>query len=125
MLFLNIWQGFFMSTRRKNTPYLYAIVVYGFFFLVKIWEYIQYIFFFIPIKSQRIAFYTYRRKGYSCNVKYIAEELRKQYGSKIEIVWITNYPQSCIFLANFGFIIVKAGSIRHWYYQFTAKIVIF
>lgn len=79
---------------------------------------------FMPIKRNRICFYVHERKGYTCNLKYIAEELIKRYPDKTELIWVTRYPETCEALAAKGIKVVELGSRQHWYYQFTSKAVI-
>ena len=78
----------------------------------------------MPIKRNRVCFYLHQRKGYTCNLKYITEQLLKEYGNRAEIVWITKYPATCSSLVKRGIRVVKYGTFAHWYYQFTSKVVV-
>lgn len=78
----------------------------------------------MPIIKNRIVFYLANRRGISCNPKYILKELYKQAGDRLDIIWISDYPETCDILKNMNIPVVKAGSKEHWEYHFTAKIVI-
>lgn len=78
----------------------------------------------MPLKRNRVCFCIHQRKGYACNLKYVCEELLKQYGGKAEAVWITKYPATCSALKAKGIKVVEYGTFEHWYYQFTSKVVV-
>lgn len=78
----------------------------------------------LPIKRNRVCFYLHERKGYTCNLKYISDELLKRYPDKTEIIWVTRFPETCEQLSGKGIKVVKLWSFKHWYYQFTSKVVI-
>lgn len=91
---------------------------------VRIKRFMQGFLFWLPIKRNRICFYSHARKGYSCNLKYICEELLNRYGGKAEIIWITPFPESCTHLVQKGIKVVRFGTFEHWHYQFTSKVVV-
>lgn len=91
---------------------------------VQLFRFAQYFLFWLPQNRKRVAFYLHQRKGYTCNLKYIAEELHRQFGDKLDIVWITRYPECCHQLEEKGFRVVALNSLQHWYYQFTARVVV-
>lgn len=92
-------------------------------YLIKVYlrRFAQHCLFWIPLKKNRIFFYLHERIGFTCNLKYIAEELHRRYGKDIELVWGTKYPESCSKLEE---IVVRLNTWEHWYNQFTAKAVI-
>lgn len=69
-------------------------------------------------------FYVSFRRGYTCNPKYIARELIKRFGDEIELIWVTEHPETCDSVRAEGLCIVRANSWRHWLYQLTAKGII-
>ena len=81
-------------------------------------------FFWKPIKQNRVAFYVHERKGYSCNPKYIAEELRRRCGGQADLVWITKYPETCGDLVKKGFRVVRVNTFEHFLCQYTAKVIV-
>lgn len=91
---------------------------------VRIARFIQRFLFWIPTKRNRISFYLYERNGYTCNIKYIIEELRKQYGKKCEIIFISKTPGSFTELRKKGIKVVRLNSVKHLRYQFTSKVVV-
>lgn len=49
----------------------------------------SYIFYFFPIKNNKIVFINFNGKGYGCNPKYIAEEMLQQ-KLEYDLVWLVN-----------------------------------
>ncbi len=80
------------------------------------------IFFFLPEKPYRVVLYAHKRRGYTCNPKYIAEYLLHNSSAKYELIWITDYPESFKTLKNNQMKIVKNKTIKHFYYTMTAKV---
>lgn len=78
----------------------------------------------VPVKKNRIVVYIHRRKGYTCNPKYIVENLLAQYPNKYEIIWVTSYPESCTTLTQKKVKVVKAFSFQHFWFHFTAKVLV-
>lgn len=78
----------------------------------------------IPVKKNRIAVYAYKRKGYTCNPKYLVEELLKENPRKYEIFWITQYPETCAEVKKRGIKVIKALSMKHFWVHFTSKVLI-
>ncbi len=78
----------------------------------------------VAIKSNRVVFYLTNRRGVTCNLKYILLELRKQVGSKLDIIWATDYPDSCDSIRKMGIPVVEAGSEEHLAYHMSAKVLI-
>ena len=75
-----------------------------------------------PIIDNRVVFYLYQRRGFTCNIKYILQELKKETGDKLEIILVSDYPETCNKAKELGVKVVKAGTKEHWEYYFTAKV---
>ena len=78
------------------------------------------LFFFFPVKKNKILFVNFNGRGYGCNPKYIAEEILRQ-KLPVDIVWpVTNldetFPQ--------GIRKVKRRSIRFFYEVATSKVIV-
>ncbi|MBQ9694614.1 MAG: CDP-glycerol glycerophosphotransferase family protein [Kiritimatiellae bacterium] len=84
---------------------------------------IQRLLFFLPIRQHAIAVYLHARRGYCCNVKYIVEALRIRH-PETDITWITEFPEAVSELPKRGIRVVRLNSFRHWWYQFTAKVIL-
>lgn len=81
------------------------------------------VFFVFPIKKERIMFDSYLGSQYSCNPKYIFLELLKQQ-EPYEIIWSFKKPSKFTYLQSENVKLVKAYSIRFWYYRLTAKVTV-
>lgn len=57
--------------------------------------------------------YTHERKGLSCNPKYILRKLRELYGDRLEIIWVTTYPDSCAAIRDLGIPVAATNSGLH------------
>ena len=82
------------------------------------------LFFWKPLKRNRVVFYVHERKGYSCNPKYIAEELRRRYGERLDMVWVTKYPETCEEQIEKGIKVVRLNTFEHFKNQYTAKVIV-
>ena len=51
--------------------------------------------FFLPVKKNRILFYVNKRRGFGCNLKYVALEMLRRFGAGVELIWATDYPETC------------------------------
>lgn len=73
-----------------------------------------------PIHSNRILFCAYKGRQYSCNPRYIYEELCSRFPGDFETVWVLNdkhnIPQNSIY--------VKRNSLKYIYYMMTAKVLV-
>jgi len=78
----------------------------------------------LPIRQNRVLLYVNQRKGFTCNPKYIANEFLRRYGNRIELIWVTEYPDTCSSVKKRGIRVVGANSWQHWYYQLTAKAIV-
>ena len=75
-----------------------------------------------PIVNNKVVIYFYGRKGMSCNVKYILLELLKEAKDKLEIIWVSDYPETCESVTKLGVPVIKGGTKEHWEAHFTAKV---
>ncbi len=78
----------------------------------------------IPVKKNRIAVYAHKRKGYTCNPKYVVERLLEDSQNDYEIFWITQYPETCTEIKKKGIKVIKALSIKHFWVHFTSKVLV-
>lgn len=78
------------------------------------------IFYVFPVKKGRIIFNSYRGSQYSCNPKYISEELEKT-RNDIEIIWAFKQVKEYEFLRKRGIKVVKYTSLQRFYYEATAE----
>lgn len=69
--------------------------------------------FWLPVKKNRVMVSVYDRKGLTCNPKYIVLELLRTYGSRLEILWVTKYPDTCREVEDLGIRVVKTNSLSH------------
>lgn len=84
-------------------------------------RFLQKALFFLPVKKDRILFYISNRRGFCCNLKYLALEVKKQSGA--ECIWVTEHPESCREAEEAGFKVVRARSLRHMLLQLTSGAV--
>ena len=70
--------------------------------------------FWFPVKKNRVMFYVHDRKGFTCNPRYIAEELVKQYGKDAEIIWATSHPDTCDDIKALGINVIKSGTSKQF-----------
>ena len=73
----------------------------------------QVLLFWLPVKNNRIMLSVDNRRGFTCNPKYVAKELLRQYGDKTELIWVTKYPDTCDEIRDLGISVVRMGSIEH------------
>jgi CDP-glycerol glycerophosphotransferase len=75
----------------------------------------------LPIKENKIFFFSYYGKQYGCNPKYISEQLLRQYPKgTYDIVWALNEPS--IKLRDVR--VVKTMSLKYFYELCTSKVII-
>lgn len=80
-------------------------------------------FYIFPIKNNRIIFESYAGKQYSCNPKYISEELEKS-KANYEIVWAFEHVEEHQELKKRGIKVVCAYGFRFWLYRLTARVTV-
>lgn len=100
-----------IGKRTRKRPYskLPELIV-----LVRVYAYIgvQILISFIPVKSNRIILYIHHRKGFACNPKYVVNKINEKYLGKYELLWVTQYPESCKNIpANVK--VIRANSVEH------------
>ena len=82
------------------------------------------IFFIIPIIRNRVVFESFSGDAYSCNPKYISEELRKQYGDSVEIIWAFNDPNKFKKELPKEIVTCRYRSFNHLIYRITSKVYV-
>lgn len=80
---------------------------------------------FIPLKNNKITIIATQRKGFGCNVKYVAKEIKKQFGDKYEMTWISDYPKTCDEIRKFGIKVKKMNTIPYVFCQLASKFVVY
>lgn len=81
-------------------------------------------FYILPIRENRIVFFSFTGNQYSCNPKAISDYVRKNAKGKFEIVWAFNDPSKFSFLKEEGIRVVKYKSLERLLLQTTAKFTI-
>ena len=89
--------------------------------VVRIFIRLLYIF---PLKKNRIVFFSYYGKQYSCNPKAISEYILHNYGNRFEVYWVFKEPQRFEYLKRKGIKLLKYYSLRRLFVQATAKYTI-
>ena len=78
-----------------------------------------------PIKNNKIIFFSYQGKNYSCNPKYIAERLAyDKEADNLKILYAFLDTDKYIGKLPANIEIIKYGSLSFFYHYFTAKIII-
>ena len=78
---------------------------------------------FLPIKTDRVLFQSYREKKYACNPRYICEKLLELRPEGIEVAWSFREPEKYAFLKDKEIRVLRAGSWEAVKYALTAKVV--
>ncbi len=78
----------------------------------------------LPIKKNRVMLYVHNRKGFVCNPKYIAQDLKAKHSDELELIWVSMYPESCQQVRDYGIQVVKYNSFEHFCCQITSKVLI-
>lgn len=92
--------------------------------LCRIARALQRCFFLFPLKRDRVLFYLVNRRGYTCNPKYIAEYLASAYSDAAEIVFVSDYPDTCEEITEKGFKVISSGTIKFFWYYSTAAVIV-
>lgn len=77
-----------------------------------------------PLKRNRIAVYSLKQHGYSCNLKYLTEYLNREHPGKFELLWIVRGEEDRAALEKRGVPAVTLHSKEHFRYRIQAGIVI-
>lgn len=96
------------ANKPKNTKYQYFVELIS--FVIRM---LQVVLFWLPVKKNRIMIYAHERKGFACNPKYIVKKLKEKYGDKLEIIWVSMYPETCQEIKDMGIPVVLANTKRH------------
>ena len=76
-----------------------------------------------PIHKDRVMFYSFNGKQYSCNPKRISDQLRKESGA--EIIWAFKDPEKFADITGPGIRTVRYRSLRYYYLAKTSSVVVF
>lgn len=76
------------------------------------------------VKNNRIVAYSYNGSQYSCNPKYIIEDILNKNGNKYQIIFAVNNINRFSYLKQKNIVLVKFKSIKFLYYSLTCKIFI-
>lgn len=76
----------------------------------------QFFLFWLPPRKNRVMVYVHARRGVTCNPKYIVQKLHGMYGSRLEIIWTTCYPETCGELQEAGFQVAAFSRKNIWKY---------
>ena len=85
---------------------------------------VQVCFLWKPLKRSRIAIYSLKQHGYSCNLKYLTEYLNRHHPGTFEILWIVRGEEDLEALKKRGIPAVTLHSRAHFRYRMQAGIVI-
>ena len=77
-----------------------------------------------PLKKNRIAIYSLKQHGYSCNLKYLTEYLNRHHPGRFELLWIVRGEEDLEALRSHGIPAVTLHSKEHFRYRIQAGIVI-
>lgn len=98
----------------KNTAMLLAKIPLWLVQVLLLWK---------PLKRNRIAIYSLKQHGYSCNLKYLTEYLNRHHPGVFEILWIVR-EEDLEALKKRGIPAVSLHSREHFRYRIQAGIVI-
>src|SRR5690625_1671397 len=76
----------------------------------------------LPIKHNKIIFFSYYGSQYGCNPKYISNYIVENYSNEFDIVWSFNHPNTSNESSFFRQ--VRTMSLRYFYELCTAKVII-
>ena len=76
-----------------------------------------------PIQANRVMFYSFNGKQYSCNPRRLSDELRKESG--VEIIWAFKEPDKFAPLTGPGIRTVRYRSLKYYYLAKTSSVVVF
>lgn len=79
---------------------------------------------FLPVKKNRITLCVYGRKGYTCNPRAVAEYILAAYPGKYELVWATQYPETCDDICKLGIRVVKYQSMAHAFSHWMSRYLV-
>lgn len=82
------------------------------------------VFYFCPVKRNRIVFFSYYGKGYSCNPKALTEYLLAHYAEELDIWWQFLVPENYEELRAKGIRLARYNSLHGIRNLMTAKVVV-
>lgn len=77
-----------------------------------------------PIKNNRLMFYSYNGKQYSCNPRQISEYLELNFPGQFEIIWAFKKPKNMIDKIPDCYRVVRFRSILYYYYAKTSRVIV-
>jgi CDP-glycerol glycerophosphotransferase len=77
----------------------------------------------LPVKKNRVLFTSYLDKQYSCNPKYISEELMKMYPGRIEVGWAFRHPEEFSYLSEKGIRVLGTKTLKFIVFAMTARVI--
>lgn len=84
----------------------------------------QLLLFWLPLHPERILIYSLKQRGYSCNLKYLTEHLKRDPGQRFEILWVVRTREEQALVSRHGVKAVLLHSPEHIFYRLRAGIVI-
>ncbi len=78
----------------------------------------------LPVKKNRVLFSSYLEKQYSCNPRYISEELERLYPGKLELCWAFRHPERFAYLEKKGIRVLGTKTLKFTYCALTARVVV-
>ncbi len=79
--------------------------------------------FFVPVKRNRVLFYSFTGHQYTCSPKYISEYIGSHYGDKVEIIWAFRDIKSQALVPEYVKC-VRYQSFSFFYYHMSSKIIV-
>ena len=77
-----------------------------------------------PIRQNRIMFYSFNGKQYSCNPRRITERIMADGKDGYEIIWAFKHPEAMAHLLPKGIKAVRYRSLRYYYLAKTSKVIV-
>lgn len=76
------------------------------------------------VNMNRVMVEVHRRKGFTCNPKYIVNKLIELYGDKIDLYWVTDHPDTCEEVKEKGVKVIETDSEEHYRTYLGARVYI-
>ncbi|MBQ8133000.1 MAG: CDP-glycerol glycerophosphotransferase family protein [Clostridia bacterium] len=92
--------------------------------LLHILRYVLCLFNIFPVRANRIVFYSFNGKQYSCNPRQISEYLEEHYPGQFEIIWAFKNPKEKKALLPENVKAIKYRSVSYYYYAKTARVIV-
>lgn len=78
----------------------------------------------LPMKKNRVLFTAYLEKQYSCNPRYISEELKRMYGDRLEIGWLFRHPENFKYLEEQGIRVLGTKNLQSTLFAMTSRVIV-